>query len=211
MANKRIKQILVGSTTYDIEGYPLVYTGAMNKLVTPGVYQVSLEQDGTSPIIGGPAFKNTSLGATGGTTLIVTVVPNATPTQGNKTEVYQTTTYKGYWYQRLVTDGATLGNWMASKDLLNTATVGTSTEAATPSTSTASAHKHSVTIESATVELQPVSIPTVTYVASTRNLTFGTTVVNAVCTTGATGTATLDTTNDGSHSHTVNSHTHVQQ
>ena len=94
MANKRIKQIRVGSTTYDIEGYPLVYTGEMNKLVTPGVYQVSLEQDGTTPTIGGPAFKNTSLGATcaGCTTLIVTVVPNATPTQGNKTEVYQTTT-----------------------------------------------------------------------------------------------------------------------
>ena len=100
---------------------------------------------------------------------------------------------------------------MASKNLLNTATAGTSTGGSTPGTSTVSAHTHSVTIESATVELQPVSIPTISYTASTRNLTFGTTVVNAVCTTGATGTATLDTTNAGSHSHTVNSHTHVQQ
>ena len=100
---------------------------------------------------------------------------------------------------------------MASKNLLNTATAGTSTGSAAPDTSTASAHKHSVTIESATVELQQVSIPTVTYTASTRNLTFGTNVVNAVCTTGATSTATLDTTDAGSHSHTVNSHTHTQQ
>lgn len=211
MANKRIKQILVGSTTYDIEGYPLVYTGEMNKLVTPGVYQVSLAQNGTTPTIGGPAFKNTSLGATGGTTLIVTVVPNATPTQSAKAEVYHTTTYNGYLYQRMVTDGNTLGSWLAVKNLLNTATAGTSTGGAAPSTSTASAHKHSVTIESATVELQQVSIPTVNYTASTRNLTFGTTTVNAVCTTGTTDITTLDTTNAGSHSHTVNSHTHTQQ
>lgn len=211
MANKRIKQILVGSTTYDIEGYPLIYTGAMNKLVAPGVYQVSLEQDGTTPTIGGPAFKNTSLGATGGTSLIVTVVPNATPTQGSKTEVYHTTTYAGYLYQRLVTEDATLGNWLTSKNLLTTATAGVATGGATPGTSTVAAHKHSVTIESATAEIKQVSIPTVAYTASTRNLTFGTTTVNAVCTTGATGTTSINTTDAGSHSHTVNSHTHIQQ
>ena len=211
MANKRIKQLKVSSTAYDLEGYPWVYTGEMKKLVTPGVYQVSLEQNGTTPTIGGPAFKNTSSGATGGTTLIVTVVPNATPTQTTKAEVYHTTTYNGYLYQRLVTEDATLSNWMASKNLLNTATAGTSTGGATSGTSTASAHTHSVTIESATVELQQVSIPTVTYNASTRNLTFGTTTVNALCTTGDTGTTSINTTEAGSHSHTVNSHTHTQQ
>lgn len=211
MANKRIKQLKVSNTTYDLEGYPLIYTGEMNKLITPGVYQVSLEQNGTTPTIGGPAFKNTSLGATGGTTLIVTVVPNATPTQSTKAEVYHTTTYNGYLYQRMVTDGATLSNWMASKYLLNTATAGTSTDWAAPDTSTVSAHKHNVTIESATVELQQVSIPTVTYNASTRNLTFGTTTVNALCTTGDTGTTSISTTKAGSHSHTVNSHRHTQQ
>ena len=211
MANKRIKQLKVSNATYDIEGYPLIYTGEMNKLITPGVYQVSLEQNGTTPTIGGPAFKNTSLGATGGTTLIVTVVPNATPTQTTKAEVYHTTTYNGYLYQRLVKDGDTLGNWLASKYLLNTATAGTSTGGAAPGTSTASAHTHSVTIESATVELQQVSIPTITYNASARNLTFGTTTVNTLCTTGDTGTTSINTTAAGSHSHTVDSHTHTQQ
>ena len=211
MVNKRIKQLKVSKATYDLEGYPLVYTGEMNKLITPGVYQVSLEQNGTTPTIGGPAFKNTSLGATGGTTLIVTVVPNATPTQTTKAEVYHTTTYNGYLYQRLVTDDATLSNWMASKSLLNTATAGTLTDWTAPGTSTVSAHHHNVTIESATVELQQVSIPTVTYNASTRNLTFGTTTVNALCTTGDTGTTSISTTAGGSHSHTVNSHRHTQQ
>lgn len=211
MANKRIKQLKVSKATYDLEGYPLVYTGEMNKLITPGVYQVSLVQNGTTPTIGGPAFKNTSLGATGGTTLIVTVVPNATPTQSTKAEVYHTTTYNGYLYQRLVTEDDTLSNWMASKNLLNTATADTSTGWAAPDTSTVSAHKHNVTIESATVELQQVSIPTVTYNASTRNLTFGTTTVNALCTTGDTGTTSISTTKAGSHSHTVNSHRHTQQ
>lgn len=211
MANKRIKQLKVSKTTYDLEGYPLVYTGEMNKLITPGVYQVSLEQNETTPTIGGPAFKNTSLGATGGTTLIVTVVPNATPTQSTKAEVYHTTTYNGYLYQRMVTDGATLSNWMASKYLLNTATAGTSTDWATPGTNSAGSHTHNVNIESATVELQQVSIPTITYTASTRNLTFGTTTVNALCTTGDTGTISINTTEAGSHSHKVNSHRHTQQ
>ena len=56
MVNKRIKQLKVSKATYDLEGYPLVYTGEMNKLITPGVYQVSLEQNGTTPTIGGPEF-----------------------------------------------------------------------------------------------------------------------------------------------------------
>ena len=327
MANKRIKQILVGSTTYDIEAQPIFFVGDIRTLTTPGVYIVGLEEDGYK--FGAPALKSQSIKDYNPHILYVT---KANASNGSSTNATHTMFYDNYLYTRTV-DGTTADNstyyWYAninseqtpvdyktetfylydsgrgtasntgfasgsyrfcsgtkqyicstnnspsatkyeikrdygdqtrptivkffengtycnfqytyiesngtthlvcgytsgssSTSLYSTdinlngsmlsglASKGASTGGATPSTSTASAHKHSVTIESATVELQPVSIPTVSYTASTRNLTFGTTVVNAVCTTGATGTATLDTTNAGSHSHTVNSHTHIQQ
>lgn len=119
MENKKIKQIKVGDVNYDLEAQPIAYIGALNKLMTPGIYCVGLEMDGTDGTFNAPAFKSTS--SDSGTSLVITVTKNTTPSQGSKEEAYHTMTYNGHLYHRLVIENSNLDYWTAISKLSDAA------------------------------------------------------------------------------------------
>lgn len=87
---------------------------------------------------------------------------------------------------------------------------GSSTDTAAPGTSTAGTHTHSISVSYADATLGTAAVPTVSYDSTNRGLVFGSNTINAVVTSGTTGTTTLTATYAGGHSHTVNSHSHTQ-